>query len=373
MDGATYTTSKGKVHINFAKPCSCGRRQQSISVGKLHGLERAEAVRAALERIHGQCHDKPTETAPAETAEAIVQRRQQEIERVAKELSVQKAKAAEFEHQAGLFKRKAALFDEGKAKESTGKRVRTWHDNMRLPIDPANRTAFGDGVLSSKMCGDRGTWICGILEEHCQGSEAKLLEIVYSIVKRYNLREQVTRYLGYSIDLTNAFIVDRMASIMSELKHCRSEQQRQQYRMLWTAVVPPPGSSMEAQVARALRAKSARQGKPFKDAIQKRAEIDQAIKNNHKRLQVGDDVMCRHGVGKLVEYDSAYESVGSGDDGPCAVEIEVSGHKHVARFRTSGKGKGGARLMRIPISLAHGPRRSEQPLLLLTTHCDCMY
>ena len=72
VDGATYTISKGNVHINFAKPCSCGRRQQSISVGKLHGLERAEAVRAALERIHGQCHDKPTETAPAETAEAIV-------------------------------------------------------------------------------------------------------------------------------------------------------------------------------------------------------------------------------------------------------------------------------------------------------------
>ena len=117
---------------------------------------------------------------------------------------------------------------------------------------------------------------------------------------------------------------------------------------------------MEAPIARAVNLESARQGKPFKDAIQLRAKIDAAIEANKKRLQVGDDVVCRHGAGKLVEYDSAYDSSSDGEEGTCAVAIVVSGHTHVAQFRNSGKGKGGARLRRIPISLAHGPRRSRK-------------
>ena len=125
---------------------------------------------------------------------------------------------------------------------------------------------------------------------------------------------------------------------------------------------------MEAPIARALDLESARQGKPFKDAIQVRAKIDAAIKANKKRLQVGDDVVCRHGAGKLVQYDSAYDSSSDDEEGPCAVEMIVSGQKHVAQFKNSGKSKGGARLRRVPISLAHRPRRSRKDAVPADVH-----
>jgi hypothetical protein len=52
----------------------------------------------------------------------------------------------------------------------------------------------------------------------------------------------------------------------------------------------------------------ARQGRPFLDAIVKRAETDRQIEANKKRLKVGDDVLCRHGKGNVLEIDSDYES-----------------------------------------------------------------
>ena len=51
-DGCTFTKSTGKIHLNFAKACSCGQRQQPMSVGKLRGLERAEKVGTTLVRLH---------------------------------------------------------------------------------------------------------------------------------------------------------------------------------------------------------------------------------------------------------------------------------------------------------------------------------
>ena len=123
-------------------------------------------------------------------------------------------------------------------------------------------------------------------------------------------------------------------------------------------MLAPESSRRKAPIAAALGV--GRQGKPFLDAIQMRAEVDRLIKASEKQLQVGDEVLCRHGKGTLVEVDSDYDSEDGSCDKPCAVEIEISGHRQVSKFKRTGKGKGGARLQRVPISFAHGSRKLRE-------------
>jgi hypothetical protein len=343
------------VYVNFAVACSgCNKKQQTISVGNSNGLAKATLIGDAIKRKHDQCQVvTPSCTAPQDPFLASAA----EIERLEKELGQQRRQMDEFQRENGQLKCAAEQVKLTTQQVSTAKRLKTNNTLKSKPIDPENRTPFGRGVLSTRMLGTRGVGIVDMLEVHCEGSQEKLVSIVHSIIDRFNIRDRMVADFGVALDQTNALIVGQLRSVLQELKQCRSEQQRQQYRIILTAAVPAPGSYQEEPVAAALGVY--RQGKPFKDSITMRAEITAAIEANKKRLQVGDDVVCRHGRGKLVEveYDSGYESDDiCSEPGACAVEITVSGHKHVSRFRTGGKGKGGARLQHVPISLAHGAR-----------------
>ena len=353
-DGCTFTKSAGRIHLNFAKACSCGRRQQTVNVGNSRSLERAEKVGAALAKSHNE-HQPATVTASApKTGEEVLQQQATDIERLEKALQVQRVASAEFEHQAGVNKRKAEAFDAAGTKTAHAKRVKTAKEKKRQDINPTNRTAFGEGVRSAKMRGERGTGIEEMLEVHCEGSEAKLLDIVYAIIGKYNLQAQVKGHFGITVDATNAYIVGRAKAALKELKHCRSEAQRQQYRLVLTVLAPESGVRKAEPVAAALGVD--RKGKPFLDAIQMRREVDRLMKANEKQLQVGDEVLCRHGRGTLAEIDSDYDNEDGSFGKPCAVEIAISGHRQVSKFARTGKGKGGARLQRVPISFAHGSR-----------------
>ena len=351
--------SKGvkDVNVNFAKPCAgCKMRQQTVSVGKSKGLEKAEKIGAAVARRHENCHQ--TVPAPAPNPEAAFLQSQAEIERLERELTKQRQRAFNFERDCGMLKRKFNESEHAVNELRKAKGLKTWHDNKRCAIDPANRTPFGVGVRSAKMRGERGTGIEELLEVHCEGSEAKLLDVVYAIIGKYHLQAQVKGHFGITVDATNAYIVGRAKAALKELKHCRSETQRQQYRLVLTVLAPESGLRKAEPVADALGV--GRQGKPFLDAIQMRAEVDRLIKASEKQLQVGDEVLCRHGKGTLVEVDSDYDSEDGSCDKPCAVEIEISGHRQVSKFKRTGKGKGGARLQRVPISFAHGSRKLRE-------------
>ena len=355
-DGCTFTKSTGKIHLNFSQPCSCGKRQQTVSVGNSRGVERAEKVGATLVRLHGEHQVQTTTAAAPATGEEVFNQQVAEIERLEKALKVQRAASAEFEHQAGLYKRKAAEFDATAAKTATAKRVKTGRDNKSEPIVRENQTAFGEGVRSSKMLGTRGVGIIKVMEDQCEGSEAKLLDIVCDLIRRYELEDAVAAHLGASTESTAQYIVKRARAALAELKHCRSESQRQQYRLVLTVLAPEVG--MAASVAPALDV--GRQCKSLLDSIALRDEIDTKIEASKKRLEVGDEVLCRHGKGALVEVDSDYDNEDEDSAHPCAVEIEVDGHKQISKFKRSGRGKGGARLHRIPISFAHGPRKIRE-------------
>ena len=125
MVALLYTKSVGRIHLNFSQPCSCGQRQQSVSVGNSRGVERAEEVGATLVGLHGEYQVKTATAAAPATSEEVSNQQVAEIERLEKALKVQRAALAGFEHQAGLYKQKATKFDAAatKTEYSHGKRL----------------------------------------------------------------------------------------------------------------------------------------------------------------------------------------------------------------------------------------------------------
>ena len=145
----------------------------------------------------------------------------------------------------------------------------------------------------------------------CDGSVDKALELVLASMKHLGLRDRVVDALGLKQNETHAYIVERIKAAVAELKHCRSEEQRQQYRIILTAVAPEPGRRMGKRVADVVGAR--RDRAHFRKSRAKRAAIDASIKANQKPLAVGDTVLCRHGQGTLKVY--------AGPSAPCTVEI----------------------------------------------------
>ena len=88
--------------------------------------------------------------------------------------------------------------------------------------------------------------------------------------------------------------------------------------------------------------------KPWQEAIKKRSAIDSACVHKDKPLAIGDTVICRHGKGTLTEFIC--------DEQPCAIQITHGDHIRVSQFANAGKGKGGGRLQRLPISFAYDGR-----------------
>jgi hypothetical protein len=356
----TFTEPVSNVQLNFRCPCStreCGTVQRKIWVGKKVGAERAAEIARVVRKEHDKCQGAVT-AQPAE--EAL----QQEIVRLEKALAAQSKRSSEFEAANGLLKRKADQAQAAQADALVAKRVKTFAANKRQPIDSANQTGFKPGMKSHVMLGPKDyepgqpTFIIDTLEYHCSGSERKLLTIVLDLIKRYGLADAVVGALGAATESIAGYIVKRARAALQELKQCQSEVQRQEYRLVLTALAPEDGTRMDSAVAGALGV--GRKKKPFKGAIAKRAGIDSAIKANKKPLQVGDYVDCQHGKGVVVELDSDYDSESEAVAHPCAVEFDIGGNKFTSRFARSGKGKGGARLRRPAISFGHGSRASRK-------------
>ena len=359
--GCVISEPKGNVNLTFRCPCSSkesGLITQTVYIGKKTDVkEIASALATAVSRKHEGCHISKTDVDDLSQCKA-------EIQRLEKALAKQQRQTAQFEADNGLLKRKVEQGQAAEAQIVTAKRLKTSAVNKRQPIDTANQTDFKYGMKSHVMIGPKDTaatrghptFILDTFEYHCEGSERKLLTVVLDIISRYNLEDDVVGALGAATESTAAYIVQRARSALQELKQCQSEAQRQQYRTILTALAPEDGKA--APVAAALGV--GRQKRPFLDAMTKRADIERQIKANKKRLQVGDDVLCRHGKGKVIELDSDYESEDEATAHPCSVELVVDGHKFVLKFSRTGAGRGGARLHRIPVSFAHGSRATRK-------------
>jgi hypothetical protein len=346
--GCTFTENAKNVYLNFPKPCSCGASKQTAYVGTTKGPARAAKLAECFEKKHSKC--APTIPQSMST-EDVLAASAAEITRLDRALAVQKRKNTEFEAQNGVLKRKVDQGESDRATLRIQKRLKSIVEGNMVQIDPQNSEEFKSGMKSHCMIAkaEKPGGILATIEHWCGGSHAKLLTVVLDLIKRYDLEGEVAAELGAGADTIHKYIVERLRAALHELQKCGSEKQRREYRTVLTSCAPEHGRA--APVAAALGVP--RRGKPFTDGIMQRAGIDETIKTNKQSVQIGDLVQCRHGVGKLIEYDSEYDSDDSDtESGPCAVEITIDGHTHVSRFNTAGRGKRGARLRRPAITFS---------------------
>ena len=202
-----------------------------------------------------------------------------------------------------------------------------------------------------------------------QGSAAAVLQLVMMLINTFGLESQVAAELGAELDQTNLYIVDRAKASLHILKQCRTEEQRQHYRIVLTALAPEKAEhrdnkGMRTRVAAALGV--SRKGIPFCDSVDVRAVIDAAAAVMDRPVVVGDSVICRHGTGTLTSC--------AGPDDPCSVEIKIGDVVHTSKFKhlvgkkkgrhgkKSGSGymKGSGRVRRCPISFSHKVRAERK-------------
>jgi hypothetical protein len=238
--------------------------------------------------------------------------------------------------------------------QSAHKRSETRAEERRLEIDPKNVTKLSVSGLSTAKTSP-GTGIVDSVKYWAQGSAGAVLQLVMCLIQHFNLEKEVAAELQVAATDTNAYIVSQAKDALQILKQCESEEQREHYRVVLTALAPEKvgpkeRAGMGRRVAGALGVN--RDGVPFRDSVDKRAHIASAAKEMSKPLVVGDAVACRHGSGTLLGIDGPHD--------PCKVQIEIGDVKHEAVFTSPGKGEGGARLRRAPISFKHKKRSQRK-------------
>ena len=269
----------------------------------------------------------------------------------------QKRKVRDKAVKAELVAAKAAKYEAVSKALTQQKREESRDANRRVKIYPTNQEPFSQQNKSTAMVSE-GTGILDTVKKWGKGSEAKLLDVVLSLIGRHKLQDKVAAEIGTATESTAGYIVKRARAALQELKQCKSEAQRQEYRLALTILAPEERARMNSATAAALGV--VRQKKPFLDAMQKRAAMDRAIKANEDPLKVGDYVDCQHGKGVVTELHSDHDSESDAVAHPCAVEFEIGGEKFTSRFARSGKGKSGARLRPPAISFSHGSRASRK-------------
>ena len=310
----------------------------------------AEMFRDAVISQHEQCADR------SKGATAIPTVREQQLEATVK-TAKRKLRNAK-----STIERQSAELDSAEASKkacSEAKRQETLAANRRsVEVDPSNTEMFTAANKSTALHADK-TGMIDTIRYWVQGSAERVLQLLIALMAAFGIREQVAVELKAEAEGVNADIVSRLHGSLQILKQCETEEQRQHYRVVLTSVAPKPvkerdPTGRERDFADALGVN--RNGKPWCDSVDKRVEIDAALKIKSQPLKVGDTVVCRHGAGTLVEY--------AGHDGPCAVKLivqtDVGAVEHVSRFDYAKKCKGGGSVRHAPISFAHTSRAARK-------------
>jgi hypothetical protein len=175
-------------------------------------------------------------------------------------------------------------------------------ESRRHEISSENTAVFTRANKSTAMT-TPATGVLACIKYWSEGSAMKVLQLIMALISTFCLQELVAVELGLQHNETNQYIVDRLGDSLRVLRQCRSEEQRQHFRVVLTAVAPKKVGcrrrGMSRRVAEALHVN--RNSKPFRDSVDKRAKIDEAAEHMDDPLAVGDAVVCRHGAGILTE------------------------------------------------------------------------
>jgi hypothetical protein len=241
------------------------------------------------------------------------------------------------------------------------KQKHTTGDQRRVEIDRSNETLLSDSDKSCAKTTPRTGLIDTILY-WARGSVGAVVQLIMVLIREYHLEDRVVAELRPDLATnadheTNHYVVYRLRLALDILKKPgATEQQRKEYEIILAAAAPelrgdkltdPRG--MATKVAAVLNV-SRRVGGPFSKSIDRRQEIDKLAKLCDEPIEVGDAVACRHGTGALSQLD--------GDS--CCIEIIQEGQKFESKFKSAGRGKGGARLRRPALTFSPPDRKRRK-------------
>ena len=335
----------------FTFDCHCGKRPQitvKVPKGGATHQEMLAKLLKALHNQHGICgqHDKHYPRSEVEQQASKLQGLEKDKRRLL-------TKKRQLEQQHELDTAMVRTAQSAVSAQTERKRQEQRAESRRVDIDPQNKEQLtAVDLCTAKL--SKGTGILDTVKYWAQGSAAAVLQLVMTLIKSFGLESQVAAELGAELDETNQYIVDRANAALQILKQCQTEEQRQHYRVVLTALAPKKveerHGGMGRRVTYALGVN--RNRAPFKDSVDKRAETDAGVAHMGDSILVGDTVVCRHGIGKLVEC--------SGPADPCSIEIQIDDVVHTSEFVRMDNGEGGGRVRRVPISFSHPKRKTRK-------------
>jgi hypothetical protein len=306
---------------------------------------------AVLSSEHSSCADRSTATA---TAAAAPTDRERQLEAAVK---AGKRKLVNATSKNELLQAQVDSAAAAKKACTDASRQESLAAQRRVDIDIENKEGFTAANKHTAMHADR-TGLKATVLYWAGGSIEKVFEMLLAVMAAFGLRQRMADELKVQAEGTSASIVSRLHGALAILQGCKNEEQRQHYRVVLTAAAPVPvaqgdSTGLEAKFADELGIN--RTGKPLKDSVWQRVQIDADAEKLGQPLAVGDTVVCRHGTGTLVEYD--------GPDKPCAIKICNEGVEHTSEFDCAKKCKGGGSVRRAPISFAHPARAARKDKL----------
>jgi hypothetical protein len=200
------------------------------------------------------------------------------------------------------------------------------------------------------------------------GNCALAVKIIVGLIRKLNLTESVSEALTPIATKreveTNAKIVMLMKAGLAETKHCRTEQQRQEFHIGLSYVMPPrdEARSKDVMIRRICEQLDVRRGKRLDgrqfaadQAVNHRAEFETVLQLQKLPMKVGDIVLSH---GNLCVLKSIGENDNCGAEGPsCVLTFSAGDITQEYSYRCMfGKGDGSARLQRPPPTLMP-PRR----------------
>ena len=158
-----------------------------------------------------------------------------------------------------------------------------------------------------------------------------------------------------------------MKAGLAETKHCRTEQQRQEFHIGLSYVMPPreEARSQDGMIRRICEQLDLRRGKRLDgrqfaadQAVNHRAEFETVLQLQKLPMKVGDIALSH---GNLCVLKSIGENDNCGAGGPsCVLTFSAGDITQEYSYRSMfGKGDGSARLQRPPPTWCHGKNKSD--------------
>ena len=247
---------------------------------KLSAEQKAIIICEKIQDSHGKHND--SHEAPEL---ATQQRLQNDVKATKRKLTTAQCLLAEAERQVQRSKPAVAAVTEQKRQVSRA-------ESRRVDIDPENKEKVSaDDLSTAKLASVTG--LIDTVKYWAQGSVAAVLQIVMMLITTFGLESQVAAELSAELDETNQYIVNRAKESFDILKECRTEEQRQHYRVVLTALAPEKVEERHAGMSRRVAAALGvnRNRPPFKDSVAKRAEIDAAAVHMGDPVVAGDTVL----------------------------------------------------------------------------------